>query len=159
MIDASITFLSFLWSYGVSFVAVVADLFAAFPIVENKPSLIIEGDYSGSEELLLSFSLFLLSFPLLITLSIFLLPRKMIFFHLIIIIVLFACSRIQFYQMVVDVTTSYIILPSFLFLIFLVYPPYFLLLCVSSCWFFCHFYHLFWRCSSRCLLLILLLSF
>ena len=63
---ASITFLLLLWSYGVRFVAVVAALFAAFPVVENRPSLRIEGEDSGSGEWLLSFSLLFLSFFLIL---------------------------------------------------------------------------------------------
>ena len=73
-IDASITFLLFLWSYGVFFVSVVVSLFADFSIADNRPSLRIEGEDSGSGEWLFSFSLFFLSF-LLFLLSLYL------FFH------------------------------------------------------------------------------
>ena len=49
-IDDLITFLLFLWSYGVRFVVVVAALFDALPVANNLPSLSIEGEESGSGE-------------------------------------------------------------------------------------------------------------
>ena len=69
IIDALITFLLFLWSYGVIFIAVGAALFAALSVSENQPSLKIEGKDSGSGEGLISFSLFFLSFLPLLNIS------------------------------------------------------------------------------------------
>ena len=63
-IDALINFILFLWSYGISFVGVVADLFSALPGAKNWPSLRIDGEDSGSGEWLIYFSLFFLSLSL-----------------------------------------------------------------------------------------------
>ena len=98
------TFLKY-WGRGICFWGVISLLFFVLPII----------------------------LPLL-TIYWFLLPRKRILFHLTIIIVLGACSGIQFSQMVVDVTITYIILHSLLLLILLVSLPYFFFQCVSSWW-------------------------
>ena len=55
-------------------------------------------------------------------LSLFLLWRKITSFHIISIIALGACFVIQYSQMVVDVTMTYIIFHSFLLLVLLVSP-------------------------------------
>ena len=46
-IDASITFLLFLWSYGVCFVAVIADSFAALHVTDNWPPWGLRGRNMG----------------------------------------------------------------------------------------------------------------